>query len=707
MPSEGKGKVVRTSHVRFDEGGFVTEPDFEAIDDEVVRRQNNQSRNEDVEGLRSGPPAVDHVHDDSGSDAESVQADELPPVVEDDDVVDAPEVSEPPPPTPAKRGRPKGSKNRTVDNTPLENRRSTRAHKQDPPPVLVNWANDLDDEVITDKGDSYYMAFKAGSESPEDPTTLEQALNRPGKEADEWREAVVKEYKSLKSKSTWKTVKRSSLPKGTKVLGTKLVFKTKRNKNGDIVRRKARLVVRGFEQVHGRDFDQTFAGVCKSATWKLALALAARLDLEVVQMDIETTFLNATTDTDIYVELPPKWKAAGINLTDDEVALLLQALYGLKQSPRLWQQTLRKALESLGFEPLIMDMCVYINRQARILVVTYVDDFLVLAKKGHELDAFTYELRSKWTVEELGDAEYFLGVRIVRDRENRKLYLCQDAYVDKILDRYSMTDCKTVDTPMASGAIALMVPYDGTTSRQDIEEYGSIVDSENYLACQTRCDVAYTVSVLSRFLTNPSPAHIKAAKRVLQYLKGTKYLSIVYSGDVHNHEMMKLHGFFDSDFAGDLHQRKSHSGSVFKLAGGVVSAVSKRQSVVAQSSTEAEYYSGAKAGQESEYLRQVLTEMGYKGEDAQRVELYGDNQGALALAENPEFYQRTKHIATKYYYLRDRVEKGRIKLFYVSTVDMVADGLTKPLGTTKHARFTELLNLQQLPKHLLRGDMEE
>ena len=125
----------------------------------------------------------------------------------------------------------------------------------------------------------------------------------------------------------------------------------------------------------------------------------------------------------------------------------------------------------------------------------------------------------------------------------------------------------------------------------------------------------------------------------------------------------------------------------------MVSAVSKRQSVVAQSSTEAEYYSGAKAGQESEYLRQVLNEMGYKGEDAQRVELHGDNQGALALAENPEFHQYTKYIATKYHYLRDRVEKGRIELFYVSTEDIVADGLTKPLGTTKHARFIELLNL--------------
>ena len=201
-----------------------------------------------------------------------------------------------------------------------------------------------------------------------------------------------------------------------------------------------------------------------------------------------------------------------------------------------------------------------------------------------------------------------------------------------------MMNAKPVNTPIASSVLALMVPFDDTAPKKDIEEYGSIIGSLNYLACQTRYNIAYTVSILSRFLTNPSPAHIKAAKRVLQYLKGTKYLSIAYGGETGNHELMKLHGYFDSDFAGDLDKRKSHSGSVFKLAGGVVSAVSKRQSVVAQSSTEAEYYSSVKAAQESEYLRYVLEEMGYKGEDTECVELYGDNQGALALAENPEFH---------------------------------------------------------------------
>jgi hypothetical protein len=141
----------------------------------------------------------------------------------------------------------------------------------------------------------------------------------------------------------------------------------------------------------------------------------------------------------------------------------------------------------------------------------------------------------------------------VRDKENNKLYLYQDAYIDKILVHYGMTNNKLVKTPITSSALELIVPFDGIALKKDIEEYDSIVSSLNYLACQTRYDIAYTVLILSRFLMNPSPAYIKAIKRVFQYLKGIKYLSIVYGNNVNDNEMMKLHGYFDLDFVGDLY----------------------------------------------------------------------------------------------------------------------------------------------------------
>ncbi len=136
-------------------------------------------------------------------------------------------------------------------------------------------------------------------------------------------------------------------------------------------------------------------------------------------MDVKTAFFEAKTDAKIYVELPPRWRPAGTKATEEEVMLLLQALYSLKQSPRLWQNTLRAALKTLGFEPLVMDSCVYINRQARILVVTYVDDFLVIAKKSVELDRFIYKLHSKFIIKELGDIKYFLDIYIIYNRDNK------------------------------------------------------------------------------------------------------------------------------------------------------------------------------------------------------------------------------------------------------------------------------------------------
>src|SRR5205823_212531 len=196
--------------------------------------------------------------------------------------------------------------------------------------------------------------------------------------------------------------------------------------------------------------------------------------------------------------------------------------------------------------------------------------------------------------EDLGPAKYFVGVRITRDRQDGTITLCQDAYVNKILVRYGMENCKPVDTPMASGATEFMVPFEGQATKDDIELYGSKIGSLMYLVTQTRPDIAYSVSVLSRFLSNPSPQHMKAADRILHYLQGTKLLGIEYRRNTRNPETY-LHGYCDADFAGDKSKRKSVSGNLFLLAGGVISCSSKRQPTVAQSTTETEYYALAKA----------------------------------------------------------------------------------------------------------------
>jgi hypothetical protein len=222
--------------------------------------------------------------------------------------------------------------------------------------------------------------------------------------------------------------------------------------------------------------------------------------------------------------------------------------------------------------------------------------------------------------------------------------------------------------------------------------YQSMIGCINYLATQTRPDIAYAASVLSRFLVNPSPAHIKAAKRVLQYLKGTVDFSITYSSA--EPPALNLRLFSDADYAGDRHTYRSTGAYVGFFAGGPATWQSKRQSVVAQSSTESEYMALSEAAKEAAWIRSLLSGLQYQGPDLNPIELCGDNQGSLALAENPTFHRGSKHIAVRYHFIRQEVEEGRLALGYIPTDQMPADGLTKALKAPLYSRFIQLLGLK-------------
>ncbi|KAI0991951.1 hypothetical protein K3495_g16235, partial [Podosphaera aphanis] len=290
-------------------------------------------------------------------------------------------------------------------------------------------------QPTTDEG-AAFASFLTATSSTGDPKSVSEALNGP--DSFDWRQAFRKEYNSLRDKKTWTYLERGDVPKDKKVLSGKVVMKTKRDKEGNILKRKVRWVVRGFEQLYGRDYTQTYAGVCRSASWKIAIAMAAIFDLEIDQMDAVTAFLNSKTDDDIYVELPPLWKEPDSEELDDPVCKLLKALYGLKQAPRLWQNHLRLKLSEVGLEPLKSDNCIYRQKIYGIIVVTYVDDFLIIGRDRSKIDKLKEELRKKFDLEDLGAANYFLGVRIIRDRPLKRVYLCQEAYIRQILERFSL-----------------------------------------------------------------------------------------------------------------------------------------------------------------------------------------------------------------------------------------------------------------------------
>ena len=453
-------------------------------------------------------------------------------------------------------------------------------------------------------------------------------------------------------------------------------------------------MVRGFEQQYGKDYDQTYAGVCKSVTWKIVLAIAAVRNWKVEQIDAVTAFINSDIDNDVYIELPPAWKDM-YHIKGDYICKLLKALYSLKQSPRLWQKKLRETLIKLGFKPPKSDNCVYIS-QSGVIIITYVDDMLITGPDTQGIKDIKKALQDEFEMDDLGAAAYFLGVRIIRDRTIRSITLIQDAYISKVLHKYGMQNCKSASTPMDPGALNLMISNPNQATKQEIEEYQSKIGSLTYLATQTRTDIAFICSVLSRFLVNPSRDHLIAADRLLRYVQGSKYLAVVLGGNNLDSDPDKgaLHGYSDSDFAGDVEQRKSTSGYVFLFAGGVISSQSKRQSITALSTTEAEYYSLYKAIVEAAWLRYIFKELSWNLKDVRCIKIYSDNQGSLALTENPKLHQHTKHIAVKYHYLREERSKGVVRYWYCPTEDMAADGLTKPLGPAKHKSFVSQLRLR-------------
>ena len=203
--------------------------------------------------------------------------------------------------------------------------------------------------------------------------------------------------------------------------------------------------------------------------------------------------------------------------------------------------------------------------------------------------------------------------------------------------------------------------------------YRSAVGCLMYLMVGTRPDLAAAVGVLSQFAADPCPTHWQALKRVFRYIQGTKTYGIEFTvdGDA-------LQGYSDADWAGDTESRRSTSGYAFMMNGGCISWRSKKQRTVALSSTEAEYMALSEATQEAFWLKVFLCELGEMAKD-EAVKMYEDNKGSIALAKNPEFRKRTKHIDIRYHFVREKVEDGQVVLQYVSTLDMLADLMTKPI----------------------------
>jgi transposase InsO family protein len=584
------------------------------------------------------------------------------------------------------RGRPKGSKNKLLDGIDQpgsfdmsqgSSTRTTRQYRTRSQHDQSNFLSISDEPELPSSIQAYIAEI---NKDVEEPATYSQAVKGP--HALLWQKAMEEEMDSLKRNNTWKVIKPTE---HHKVLKGKWVYKIKRDQDGQVNRHKARWVVKGFEQRYGLDYDQTFAGVAKGMAYKTIFALAAHNNWEIEQMDVVTAFLQGTIDTDIYVELPHGFESKG------KACKLLKALYGLKQSPRLWQTKLQEVLGTAGYYPLHTDHCVYHSKDSGIILITYVDDFLLVGPDKTKIQLLKDFLNSRFNMKDLGACSHFLGIRITRDRKERTIHLTQDTYILKVLNSFQMENCKPVASPLECGSLNQLVPYDSIATEKELKQYQSAIGCLMYAMIQTRPDLAFSVSALSRFSHNPGPAHWNAVQRVFRYLSKTRNLGITYKGQPG--QLVNIHGYSDADYAGDISTRKSTTGFVFFMADGPISWKSARQAAVTLSTTEAEYYGYTSASKEAKWLRNLLQELGYTGEDLQPMVIHGDNQSAMKWSENPEQHQRSKHVDIQYHYVRGEVAKGSVALQYTPTAEMAADGLTKPLTAQKHHGFLEQLRM--------------
>lgn len=507
----------------------------------------------------------------------------------------------------------------------------------------------------------------------EEPKTLSDALN--GQYSKQWKKAVNAEYESLIKNETWDLV---DLPDDKNLVGSKWVFKIKQNVDGEIDRFKARLVAQGYSQEPGIDFNEIYAPVARYNSIRSVLAIANQLDLHIHQMDVKSAFLNGTLSEDIYMKQPDGFVDKN---NPEKVCKLKKSLYGLKQAARCWNVVMDEFLKSNGYIQSNADPCIYskiVKRNSKdilILMAVYVDDTIIATSDIEILNGEKLKLCDKFEMDDRGEVHYLLGMRIKRNRMSRELSIDQTTYLEGVLKKFEMTECKPVSTPLEAGKKFVKLRDDEKSI--DVTRYQAAIGSLTYASIGTRPDISAAVGVLSQFMSNPSSEHWTGVKRILRYLKGTLTFGLKFIAS----KNFSLVGYSDADWAGDINSRKSTSGYLFRIGDATVSWRSKKQAVIALSSTEAEYIALSSAAQEAIWLRRLLDSIHCTQKSGTVV--FEDNQGAIALSSNPNNHPRTKHIDIKYHYTRELVQNGVIRLIYCPTNDMLADMFTKGLDRIK------------------------
>ncbi|KAK1620537.1 hypothetical protein QYE76_026054 [Lolium multiflorum] len=537
----------------------------------------------------------------------------------------------------------------TSNEETTEPRRSTRER------ATPDWYDPCLNVMIVDNND-------------EDPATYEEAMMSP--DSNKWKEAMKSEMGSMYDNKVWTLV---DLPDSRKAVENKWIFKRKTDADGNITVYKARLVAKGFRQIQGVDYDETFSPVAKLKSVRILLAIAAFFDYEIWQMDVKTAFLNGDIDEELYM-VQPKGFVDPKNA--DKVCKLQRSIYGLKQASRSWNRRFDKVIKDFGFIQCHGEACIYkkVSGSSVAFLILYVDDILLIGNDIELLSSVKGYLNNSFSMKDLGEASYILGIKIYRDRSRRLIGLSQSTYLDKILKKFRMDESKKGFLPMLPGKVLSKTQGPATAEERERMSnipYASAVGSIMYAMLCTRPDIAHAVSLTSRYQSDPGMEHWTAVKNILKYLKRTKDMFLCYGGD----QELVVSGYTDASWNTDPDDSKSQSGYVFILNGAAVSWASSKQCTVAKSSTESEYIAASEASSEAVWMKRFIIELGVVPSALDPLIIYCDNMGAIANAQEPRSHKRLKHIKLRYHSIREYIEDGERN----KTETLRPAGLLQPL----------------------------
>lgn len=512
-----------------------------------------------------------------------------------------------------------------------------------------------DTDSVLDRYTSYFHSLLSKLDIPtqfppalssavpeDDPTSWSAILSSPNRAF--WLHAAFDEICQIVRMRTFDFVPLSSIPSGRSPLPSKWVWKSKRDLHNNIEKFKARWVVRGDKQIKDIDYTETFAPVAKLSTIRILFTIVASLDLELDHLDVVSAFLNGDIDTTVYLKQPQ-----GFIIDSSSCCRLNKSLYGLCQAARSWYTKLNETLQGVQYHRLWSDMAVWILKPCSgselHFIAAHVDDMVCGGSPAAIQHTKDY-LRRQFQIRDLGPASVFIGLRITRDRENRRLYIDQNHYARDILDLYGMSKCNpclvpiTPDTPLAKALPSEKLPPEQTRL------YQAMIGSLGYLMNCSRPDLAFSVNRLAQFASCPAERHMLAVKRVLRYLRHTTEARLSLGPtsvsdptpsesptvSTNHLDSLRVQGWFDASWADDPEDRRSTFGYALTYGSTTLVWKSKKHRATTLSTTDAEYVAATELTRELSFIRNIFEELGIPF--VMPVHLYGDNVNANNLANS-------------------------------------------------------------------------